>query len=288
MKKCLTLLLAFFLTALAAGCGKREEQTPAVSYEVTSLPVSLGELIQGEVILTQDAVYHLEENDGYRCIVKRTFGELADSPEATGKTVIVFTDGEMPETFQRTEEGLFYCTITGKPADGEAAVSHFLRKYDADGKLLWEKEIPGLDEVFLKQLLLEGDTIYALGQSTVSILDEEGKLLHQAELNCDLTDGAGLADGKLLVLCSTQDKTELVILDETLQEIERKTVERAQYLPACEQGLYLKKGENVVRQGQETAETLFDLTKYQLDAYALSAVHSVKNGYVLLAGLADT
>ena len=139
MKKCLTLLLAFFLTALAAGCGKREEQTPAVSYEVTSLPISLGELIQGEVILTQDAVYHLEENDGYRCIVKRTFGELADSPEATGKTVIVFTDGEMPETFQRTEvhirHNIFY--YSAHLGDLSGSVLNLLRLgYGALGDLL--------------------------------------------------------------------------------------------------------------------------------------------------------
>lgn len=290
VKKYLMILPVLFMVFLAAGCGREQEkeaQTPA-QYEMSALSVAFGELIPGEAVLSEETVYHLEERDGCRCIVRYPFAALAGNAQEAGETLVIFTDGEIPETFQRTEEGSFYCTIRGMMADEETVVSRFLRKYDVDGKLLWEKEIAGLEEGFLKQLFFEGDRLYALGQSTVSVLDADGKLLSRAELNCDLADGAGFADGKVVVLCSTNGKQELIILDENLQETERRALDAAQYLPSGEQGLYLKEGENVVRWREETAESLIGLYGQQLDAYSLYAIHSLQNGYVLLTELADT
>lgn len=290
VKKYLMILPVFLMVFLAAGCGREQEQeaqTPA-QYEMSALYVDFGEPVPGEAVLSEEAVYHLEERDGYRCIVRYPFAALAGNAQEAGETLIVFTDGEIPETFQRTEEGSLFCTIRGMTTEDDAVVSRFLRKYDVDGKLLWEKEIAGLEEGLLKQLFLEGDRLYALGQSTVSVLDADGKLLNRAELNCDLADGAGFTDGKVMVLCSTNGKQELVLLDETLRETERKTLDAAQYLPSCEQALFLKQGENVVRWGEETAEPLIGLSVQQLDAYSLYGIHSLQNGYVLLTELADT
>lgn len=292
MKKYLTLLSVIFPVLFAAGCGgepepEQEAQTP-VQYEVSSLLIDFGDFATGDAVLTEDAVYHLEERDGYRCIVKYPFAAPVENSEAAGETRIVFTDGERPETFQRTSEGSFYCAFSGKAAEDGAAVSHFLRKYDADGGLLWETEIAGLDELLLKQLLFADGKIYALGLQSISVLEEDGTLSGQTKLNCDLADGAGFADGKVVVLCSAKGAQELVILDETLREIERKPVEQTQYLPNCEQTLYLKQGENVVKWGAETEETLIGLSMQELDAYSLYAIHSIGNGYVLLTGLADT
>lgn len=286
IKNFLTVLLLLLSFTFITGCGEaQEEKAPEVNYETTYLDLSgVDELPEGEAVLTQEAVYLLKKETQQQRIVKRTFAELFWEPDYTGETVIELADGERTEAFQLTEEGAVLCVVLKQRDDGESLL-RFLRKYDAEGTLLWEKEMSEIGDTFLKQLVIAEKKIYALGQNTVYAFDENGNLLNRAELNYELMNGAGYADGKLMILCSSGNKAELVVLDESLKETERTKSEQTRVIPSCEGGLYVREQDEVTRQEQGTAAALFRLSEHQLDAYSLLSIHSVGNGYVLLTQL---
>lgn len=286
MKKILAVLLLLLSFTFITGCGEvQEEKTPEVNYEMTCLDLpDIEELLEGEAVLTQEAVYLLEKEAQQQKIVKRTFAELFWEPKLAGETVIELADGERVEAFQLTEEEAVLCVVLKQRDDGENLL-RFLRKYDAAGTLLWEKEMTEVGDTFLKQLVVAEKKIYVLGQNTVYAFDESGNLLNRAELNYELMNGAGYADGKLMILCSSGNRAELVVLDESLKETERTKAEQTRFIPSCEGGLYVREQDEVTRQEQGAAATLFRLSDHQLDAYSLFSIHSVANGYVLLAQL---
>lgn len=285
MKKILAVLLLLLSFAFITGCGEaQEEKAPEVNYEITCLELpDIDELLEGEAVLTQEAVYLLEKEAQQQRIVRRTFAELFWEPDLAGETVIELADGERVEAFQLTEEGAVLCVVM-KQRDDEESLLRFLRKYDAEGTLLWEKEMSEIGDTFLKQLVVAEKRIYALGQNMVYAFDENGNVINRAELNYELMNGAGYADGKLMILCSSGDRTELVVLDESLKETERTKSEQTRFIPSCERGLYVREQDEVTRQGEGTA-ALFRLSEHQLDAYSLLSIHSVGNGYVLLTQL---